>query len=164
MPRAKDFTVAVIAWMAVIPAVAMIEVIVQTITQMMATTIAEGKQLAVEQIQNLAPTPYIMYINMALVCTAIPFIEELIFRGYLYNAFKQRIGKKWGGVLAALIFAIFHLAPAQGVKNLELLPCLWLLGCCLGYIYERQQNLWAPILLHMIFNAISLVGITLYSV
>jgi membrane protease YdiL (CAAX protease family) len=36
-----------------------------------------------------------------------------------------------------------------------MMPPIFFLSLCLGYIYERTANLWAPITVHLMFNLAS---------
>jgi membrane protease YdiL (CAAX protease family) len=42
---------------------------------------------------------------------------------------------------------------------LPALPALVILGIVLGYNYERSGRLWAPIMIHALFNALSIVTV-----
>ncbi len=42
-------------------------------------------------------------------------------------------------------------------------PVIFLLALCLGYAYERTQNLWVPIIIHAGFNAASTIAFLLIS-
>src|SRR3989304_2390656 len=57
--------------------------------------------------------------------------------------------------LAGLCFALFHLAPSQGLGNISLIVSLFAFSCYLGFIYEKRGSLFASIGLHMTFNAVS---------
>jgi membrane protease YdiL (CAAX protease family) len=37
-----------------------------------------------------------------------------------------------------------------------MMPPLFVLAVCFGYVYERTGKLWAPILMHALFNATSI--------
>ena len=73
--------------------------------------------------------------------------------------FKERLGPKAAILIAALCFACFHLAPSQGAGNISVAISLFTFACFLGFIYERQGSLYAPIALHMTFNTVSALRI-----
>jgi membrane protease YdiL (CAAX protease family) len=57
---------------------------------------------------------------------------------------------RWAAVVvASLMFALVH--------ETWMSPMILVLSLGLGYVYERTGNLWAPILVHAIFNTISTV-------
>ncbi len=75
-----------------------------------------------------------------------PVVEEIIFRGILYPAFKQRGWPQlalWG---TSLLFALTH-------ANVATFLPLTFLALVLVFLYERTGNLLAPILTHSLFNA-----------
>jgi membrane protease YdiL (CAAX protease family) len=77
-----------------------------------------------------------------------PLAEEVLFRGILYPWIKQ-IGfprlALWG---TSLLFAVVHM-------NLVTLLPLLLLALLLAQLYERTDNLLAPISAHALFNALN---------
>jgi membrane protease YdiL (CAAX protease family) len=79
-----------------------------------------------------------------------PIAEEMLFRGILYPAIKQAGFPRlalWG---TALLFAAIHL-------NLVTFIPLTVLAFVLTLLYERTDNLWAPITTHALFNAMNFV-------
>ncbi|MBI4782759.1 MAG: CPBP family intramembrane metalloprotease [Oscillatoriophycideae cyanobacterium NC_groundwater_1537_Pr4_S-0.65um_50_18] len=57
-------------------------------------------------------------------------IEEMVFRGFLFNQLRQDYPFWLAGAIASLIFALLHLVW-EGSKNLPQLPGLWLMGMAL---------------------------------
>lgn len=77
-----------------------------------------------------------------------PFIEELLFRGFLQTFLSQVMGERWALVLSAALFARLH-----GMAGL---PSLFLLSVFLGWLQLRTRSLWAPTLAHALNNAVTL--------
>jgi len=79
-----------------------------------------------------------------------PVAEEFIFRGLLYPFIKQLGWPQlaWFGV--STLFALIHFDVAT------FLPLL-LLAMTLTWLYEKTDNLLAPITVHALFNATNLV-------
>ena len=77
-----------------------------------------------------------------------PVTEEILFRGILYPAIKQygypRLA--WWGT--SLLFAAVH-------TNLVTFVPLAMLALLLTALYERTENLLAPIAAHVLFNALN---------
>jgi membrane protease YdiL (CAAX protease family) len=98
---------------------------------------------------------------MSVVSVVIfaPIIEEFLFRGCLQNYLKLHFGTKAAIQLSALCFALFHLTPSQGIGNFSLAVSLFLLGLFLGFLYEKQNSLFASVGLHMTFNTVSALRI-----
>jgi membrane protease YdiL (CAAX protease family) len=76
------------------------------------------------------------------------FCEEFAFRGFLQTIFTERLGRDWGIVLTAFLFALIHLDPWNFFS-------LFLLGLFLGYLVYLTGNLWIAIFIHFLFNSIS---------
>ncbi|MGO8837731.1 MAG: lysostaphin resistance A-like protein [Limisphaerales bacterium] len=90
-----------------------------------------------------------IYLGVFAVVLA-PVAEEFIFRGMLYPFVKQLGSPRcaWLGVNA--IFALIHL-------DIGTLVPLFALALALTWLYERTDNLLAPITAHSLFNAVNLV-------
>ncbi len=116
-------------------------------------------QVAVQYLQRSLDSP--LYFSMALIIIVIlaPILEEYIFRGFLQSWFKNHFGTTLSILLSAICFALFHFIPSQGFSNLPLIFSLFIFALYLGFIYERQRSLFAPIALHMTFNAASVLRI-----
>ncbi|MBF2084460.1 type II CAAX endopeptidase family protein [Thermoleptolyngbya sp. C42_A2020_037] len=83
---------------------------------------------------------------------AAPIFEETLFRGFLLPSL-TRYMPVWGAIaLSSLLFAVAHLSLS------EVIP-LTTLGAVLGMVYTRSRNLLAPILLHSLWNAITMIGL-----
>lgn len=112
-------------------------------------------QLAVHNFKSTFGSPWQFWLTLIGITLTVPAAEEMLFRGFFQGWFRQRIGSFPAILLTSLIFALMHYSSEHGWHNLQLLPSLFLLSCFLGYLFERQQSLWAPIGLHAIFNLVS---------
>ena len=80
-----------------------------------------------------------------------PLVEEIFFRGFLFQGFRERYGWVAGMLLSAAIFAIAHL-------DLVVLIPTFILGCLLAYVFHRSNSIWPGIILHFLVNAFGLIG------
>ena len=80
-----------------------------------------------------------------------PLVEEIFFRGFLFQGFRARYGWVTGMLLSSAIFAAAHL-------DLVALIPTFILGCLLAYVYHRSNSLWPGIILHFLVNAFGLLG------
>ncbi len=78
-----------------------------------------------------------------------PISEEILFRGYLYQALKRFIGPIPSAILGAVLFAAIHPTAAG-------LPGLTLLALALTIAFEWSGSLLVPIVMHALFNSLSL--------
>jgi membrane protease YdiL (CAAX protease family) len=105
------------------------------------------EQTAVEALRNSETPLNSVVLGIAAILLA-PVAEETIFRGILYPAIKQRGFPRlalWGTSIA---FGIIHL-------NLAALLPLIVLAMLLAWLYEKTDNLAAPIVAHSLFNALN---------
>lgn len=155
-----DLMMGAATWLIAFPVVAGVGQLAATISYWFVERIPL-EQVAVKQLKASLNDPFLFWIVTLSVVIIVPFLEEFIFRGCLQTWLKQRFGMATAIAFTAIVFALFHFSPAQGMGNIELIVSLTILGGYLGFIYERQQSLWASYTLHAVFNAISTMLISL---
>lgn len=105
-------------------------------------------QTAVEVLRLASRGPGLIAFGLVTV-VVVPLAEELVFRGILYPAIKgygfPRLAL-WG---TSALFAAIHF-------NLTIFLPLLLLALVLTWLYEKTDNLLAPIAAHSLFNAVNL--------
>jgi membrane protease YdiL (CAAX protease family) len=89
--------------------------------------------------------PWIVVIAIVVLA---PIAEEVFFRGVVFNALRREGGRRWAYLGSSILFAVIHLSL------LALVP-IFLLGLALAWVYERTNNLLAPIAMHATVNAVS---------
>jgi membrane protease YdiL (CAAX protease family) len=114
-------------------------------------------------------------IGMALLAALlVPLAEETVFRGFILGELASSIGRRWGCVVAALIFMLAHFLkipesldgrpvyPGSGIASISaaFVPVvhgnflgwrglnLFLLGLILGGVFLRTGTLWLNAGLH----------------
>jgi membrane protease YdiL (CAAX protease family) len=85
-----------------------------------------------------------------------PVVEEIFFRGFLFQGFRQKYGWMPAVFLSSAIFGAAHLDPAS------LIPT-FVLGCVLAYVYHRSNSVWPGILFHAAINSFSLCAVYVIS-
>lgn len=104
-------------------------------------------QETVELLREQWPVSLIVIQGIVALIVA-PIAEELLFRGVLYQAIKQR-GRPYAAIgVTAFLFAMIHFYPVGFLA-------LIFLAVLLVAAYERTRNLLAPILLHAFFNSVN---------
>ena len=98
--------------------------------------------------------PIALLLFLITAAVAAPIFEELLFRGFLLPSLTRYMPVGGAIVLSALIFATAHLSFS------EILP-LTVLGSMLGFVYTRSRNLLAPMLLHSLWNSVTMLGLFL---
>ncbi|GAC1433428.1 MAG: hypothetical protein NVSMB65_07300 [Chloroflexota bacterium] len=80
-----------------------------------------------------------------------PIVEELVFRGMLYQLLRSSL-PLWAAIaLSAGLFALIH-----GLA--VLLPALFVFGVALALVFEYTRSLYPSIVLHMVINTVALLG------
>ena len=108
-------------------------------------------QEVVQFLQN-TESPRDRWAVMVMAIVVAPVAEEVIFRGYLYPIGKRYAGPFFAMVLTSLLFAALHGHAAS-------LPALFTLAMCLGLAYEKTGTLLVPMIMHAVFNAVSVATI-----
>lgn len=90
-------------------------------------------------------------IGALVVLVLIPAIgEELLFRGVLQRVLQSWIGRHIGIVVAAIIFSAVHAEFSGFLARI-------VLGIFLGYVFLWTNNLWYPIIIHLVNNALVVI-------
>lgn len=119
------------------------------------------EQVAVRFLKEAFASPFLLITALFTIMVIAPVIEEWLFRGFLQSFFRKQVGKKGAIMLSSLCFALFHLSLSQGWGNVSIAVSLFTFASYLGFIYERQGTLFAPIGLHIAFNTVSSLRILL---
>ena len=101
---------------------------------------------AIAELFAALESPIWFFIVGALLA---PLIEEIFFRGFLFQGFRARYGWVSGMLLSSGIFAVAHLDPVS------LIPT-FILGCVLAYLYHRSNSVWPGVILHVMVNSFGL--------
>jgi len=80
-----------------------------------------------------------------------PLVEEIFFRGFLFQGFRQKYGWINATLLSSAIFAAAHL------DLVSLIPT-FILGVVLAYVYHRSNSVWPGIILHFLVNMFGACG------
>ncbi|HET9914246.1 MAG TPA: type II CAAX endopeptidase family protein [Anaerolineales bacterium] len=75
-----------------------------------------------------------------------PIVEEVFFRGFLFQGFRQKYGWITAALLSSAIFAVAHM-------DLVALIPTFILGVVLAYVYHRSNSVWPGVILHFLVNA-----------
>lgn len=84
---------------------------------------------------------------VTLISTGLigPIIEELMFRGIIYNELKNKYSNMKAILITTIFFAVIHM-------NIIQILYAFALGFILIFVYEKYKNIKAPIILHMASN------------
>lgn len=81
-----------------------------------------------------------------------PMIEEIFFRGFLFNGFRQRFGWNKAALLSSLFFSLAHMGLVT------LIPT-FILGYLLAYLFHKSNSLWPGVILHCLVNSFGICAL-----
>ncbi|MCC6978103.1 MAG: CPBP family intramembrane metalloprotease [Candidatus Melainabacteria bacterium] len=122
--------------------------------------------------RSLSGVPALLFVFLGVIVA--PIVEEIVFRGFLYNAVRTSFrsdkamaffgSKGWGDLAAAftsaLVFGLFHMNFMQfPALNWAALPIYTVTGMVMSESYRRSGSLYVPILVHA-FNNLTVMALT----
>lgn len=90
--------------------------------------------------------PAALPVGIVLGAVAAPFCEEVLFRGFLFNAFANRFGNYTGAVASSLIFSAGHFYGWFGSIF------VFFYGIIFCFVYRKTGRLEASIIMHACVN------------
>ena len=115
------------------------------------STITDASIAALSQTNN-----YLMIIGVVILA---PVIEETLYRGLIYRNLwkKSRVAAY---IVSMLVFSAVHVLGYIGTEDITTMVLCFIrylpAGLCLAWTYSKADNLFAPILVHAIINAINI--------
>ena len=106
----------------------------------------QGQEIT--QLFGTLKSPFWFFIVGAILA---PLVEEMFFRGFLFQGFRARYGWVTGLLLSSAIFGLAHLDPVA------LIPT-FILGCVLAYLYHRSNSIWPSVTVHVLVNCVGLLS------
>lgn len=89
-------------------------------------------------------------IILIVVVIGAPLVEELLFRGVLFEELRRECSVKVTIFLTALVFGIYHLNILQS-------PNTFFMGLVLGFVYYETKSIKGPILVHATNNILAMI-------
>ncbi len=106
---------------------------------------------------NGSPTEVLLYI-LSMFC--VGFLEEMIFRGFLFKAMAEN-GVKSAIIVSSITFGIGHIVNLINGSGTELLPNILQIiyavsiGFAFAMIYYKTKSLLPCVVTHSVFNGLS---------
>ena len=95
-----------------------------------------------------------LIVLVVIVVIGAPFVEELVYRGFIHGTLRSTMNSAVALVVAAMWFTAIHLAPVE-------YPGLFAFALVLGLSFHVTKRLGMPIVAHMAFNATGLILVSL---
>ncbi|HET9029399.1 MAG TPA: CPBP family intramembrane glutamic endopeptidase [Candidatus Aquilonibacter sp.] len=110
------------------------------------------EQLVVELGRQALHDPHTAWFFILFAVVIAPFMEETIFRLFVFNL-GRRYGGFWpGAILSGVLFGLAHWDPFAS-------PALVLGGIILCAIYARTRNAFASMITHGLFNGLTILAL-----
>ncbi len=94
---------------------------------------------------------------IAVVVVAGPFVEETVFRGFMFSVLiKTPAGFIGAAVITSASWTLLHVAYSW-----PSLIVLFVFGCCLAYVVWRTGSLWPAVVAHGAINLSSAIVLAL---
>ncbi|NLL05505.1 MAG: CPBP family intramembrane metalloprotease [Clostridiaceae bacterium] len=89
----------------------------------------------------------VVFIGTAI---AAPVIEEILFRGLIFNELKKVMSVTAAVVLQGVLFGIYHMQVVQGAYAA-------IFGILMGLAYVWTKSIWSSIIIHIMINGTSVI-------
>lgn len=136
---------------ALLGALVMVLVVQGLATLIQTAAHSSHEQLPVELLKTIKARGVLVYFAVFAVVVA-PFIEELTFRVFFFNA-ARRVSTFWvAAVFSGLLFGAAH-------ADLIAFAPLTLGGMILCYLYSSTRNAYTSMITHALFNGTTIVAL-----
>lgn len=105
-------------------------------------------------IQSFSLTPILAEIsrgNLIIVVAFMVLIEELVFRGFIFDFSRRDLSSRKTVLLTAFLFAITHFLSFISFFN------SFLQGLILGWVRWKTDSISIPLILHLLYNFLIIV-------
>lgn len=80
-----------------------------------------------------------------------PIAEELLFRGLLYDFFRQKTGVLWAVLITSGLFGLAH------YDSFAVVVSSFIMGLVMAVAVEKTKSLWVSIFMHVVTNSGAIV-------
>lgn len=81
-------------------------------------------------------------------CLLAPVSEEILYRGILFQSFRNRIGLFAGAIVSSAVFTVLHFYDGYGLASVGIF------GVACALLYAATGSLTAAIALHVLYNSL----------
>lgn len=112
-------------------------------------------QHAIQQITQESDAPATLLPIIVSAVIIAPIVEEIFFRGFIYNILKKHSSILVAALASGLFFGAVHISLVQCI-------ILTVFGIVQCFLYEHTRSILFPILLHLTFNGLSIAALILF--
>ncbi|MBD3426724.1 MAG: CPBP family intramembrane metalloprotease [Candidatus Omnitrophica bacterium] len=94
--------------------------------------------------------------NVVIVLAVLfvaPFVEEVVFRGFLYPAFNKYMGIFPSVVLTSVVFTFAHYSQVR--ESYTFMVALFSLSIIITYVRAKTGSTWIAIIMHHVYNLVT---------
>lgn len=112
-----------------------------------------------EFMRSLSNTKHLPLALVLVICA--PLLEELVFRGYLFKAWRHtRLGLSGTLLLTSVLFTLLH----AGQYHFTILVMIFVLSIILGLAREKSGSIWVPIAIHSANNLVAAITVIYFGI
>ncbi|MGB2601579.1 MAG: CPBP family intramembrane glutamic endopeptidase [Candidatus Omnitrophota bacterium] len=93
-----------------------------------------------------------LFIVVAVLFVA-PFVEEVVFRGFLYPAFNKYMGILPSVIITSLLFTFAHYPQIR--ESYTFMVALFTLSIIITYVRAKTGSTWMAIIMHQVYNLVT---------
>ena len=111
-----------------------------------------GVVIPPDRIQEIMPETFttgLILWTLLISSIIVPITEEIVFRGILYRAFRQKWSVGLSIIISSVIFGLVHMDFYRFIP-------LVVIGAAAAYSLEKTKSIYTPILFHAVNNAVSI--------
>lgn len=92
----------------------------------------------------------------------VGILEEFLFRGWFYNSLLDNLSEHRANIVSSLLFVLIHYPGyiMNGTFHFPLIiyisTFIFVLSLIFGWSFRKSKSLWVPIILHMIWDVLSI--------
>lgn len=98
------------------------------------------------------------FVGFLMVAIMAPFVEEIIFRYFVFRGCQRWLNTIWAFVITVVSFAGIHylssIMAGTLVEDLKSILSYLVPSFIMTFLYYKNKNLATPIMFHMLFNGI----------
>ena len=97
-----------------------------------------------------------LFISVAAMGILVPVVEELVYRGIVFNRLSEWLPMWAVVIISSLLFGLLHFNPIQ-------IAYATVFGLIFAWQYLRSRNIWIPIVGHLVFNSANAIFLNFYA-
>ncbi len=110
-----------------------------------------------------AQNPPLNLIMTLIFMIFVAFLEELLFRGFLFKVIEERSGSKAAVIISGITFGFGHIVNLfngyTGANQIMQIAVAVLIGIVLSLLFVRTKSIVPGMVFHVLFNVVSALSV-----